>query len=196
MEEHSMEILHSPTQKERFKRFAASHFTISILGAVGAFFSIFLGGAMLAVLFIWEGVLLALYALAGARVARKRNWQKPQGIRDCICAFLSPTLVAWIWGGIFLVFLCIPGLMSGTGGIGDMIAAVQMYILLLLAFPSSFGFIMLALFTGGLDAAFTVQWPMFFLYLIIVGAVPPGLFLLGSTLGAQNPQEIMSEPQE
>ena len=195
MEEHTMEILHPPTRREHFKRFATSHFSISILGAVGAFFSIFLDGAMLAALFVWEGVLLALYVFAGVRVARKRNWMKPQSLRDGIFAFLSPTLVAWIWGGIFLVFLCVPGLMSGTGGIGDMIAMVQMYILLLLAFPSSFGFILLALFTGGLDAYFTVQWPMFFLYLIIVGAVPPGLFLLGSTLGARSAQENASELQ-
>ena len=195
MEEHTMEILHLPTQGERFKWFAVSHFAISVIGVIGAFLSTLSGGAMLAVLFVWEAVLLTLYAFAGVRVARKRNWKKPQGVRDGVFAFLSPTLVAWAWGGIFLVFLCVPGLMSGTGDTGNVIAMVLMYSLLLLAFPSSAAFIMLALFTGGLDATFTVQWPMFFLYLIIVGAVPPGLFLLGSVLGARK-EKTNEIPQE
>ena len=57
--------LRDPTQGERFKWFAICHFSISIIGVVGAFLSTALDGAMVAVLFLWEAVLLALYAVAG-----------------------------------------------------------------------------------------------------------------------------------
>lgn len=192
MGEHTIENLHSPIRAERFKWFAISHFAISILGMIGAFLSTLSGGAMMLVLFLWEAVLLALYAVAGVWVARKRAWKRLQSVQDGVCAFLSPTLVAWIWGGLFLVFLCVPGLMSGTG---EVIAVILMYSLLFLAFPSSAAFIMLTLFVGGLDANFNAEWPLFFLYLIIVGAVPPGLFLLGSIFGVR--KETTGEiPQE
>ena len=180
-----MEILHPPTQRERFKWFAISHFTISIIGVIGAFFSTLSGGAVMVVIFLWEMVLLALYAVVGVWIARKRSWNKPANTREGIRAFLSPTLVAWIWGGIFLMFLSVPGLMSGMGDTGDVIAMILMYSLLILAFPSSAAFIMLTLFVGGLDANFVAEWPLFFVYMLIVGAVPPGLFLLGSIFGAR-----------
>lgn len=178
-----MYMFKEPTQSERFKWFAISHFFISIIGVAGAFLSTFLEGAMVAVLFLWEAVLLALYAAAGGWIARKRCWCKPQCTRNGVRAFLFPTLVAWIWGGIFLVFLCVPGLMSAMGDVGDIIAILLMQSLLFLAFPSSAAFIMLTVFVGGLDANFNAEWPVFFVYMLIVGAVPPGLFLLGSVLG-------------
>ena len=186
--------LHDPSQGERFKWFAICHFSISILGVVGAFLSTALDGAMVAVLFLWEAVLLALYAVVGVWIARKRNWRKPQGVRGGVWAFLSPTLVAWIWGGIFLLFLCIPGLMSGMGDVGDLIGIGLMYSLLFLAFPSSGAFIILVLLVGGLEADFSGEWLLFFVYMLIVGAVPPGLFLLGSTLGTRKEQNMT--PQE
>jgi len=132
-----------------------------------------------------------LYAAAGVWIARKRSWNKPQSIREGVRAFLSPTLVAWIWGGIFLLFLCIPGLMSGTGDAGDIIGIGLMYSLLFLAFPSSGAFIILVLLVGGLEADFTAEWLLFFAYMLVVGAVPPGLFLLGSVLGGHK-TEIVS----
>lgn len=177
--------MRDPTQGERFKWFAISHFSISVLGVIGAFGSTALGGAMVAVIFLWEGVLLALYAIAGVWIARRQGWDRPRGFREGVRAFLSPTLVAWIWGGIFLLFLCVPGLMSGMGDAGDILAMILIYSLLFLAFPSSCGFIMLTLLVGGLEADFTVQWPLFFVYMLVVGAVPPGLFLLGSVLGGR-----------
>lgn len=180
-----------PTQGQRFKWFAISHFTISIIGVMGAFLSTVLDGAMVAVLLLWEVVLLALYTGAGVWIARKRGWNKPQSVRDGIRAFLSPTLVAWLWGGIFLVFLCVPGLMSGMGDAGDILAIGLMYSLLFLAFPSSGAFIILVLLVGGLEADFTAEWMLFFVYMLIVGAVPPGLFLLGSILGGRR-TEIVS----
>lgn len=185
MKHNSVIPLRDPTQRERFKWFAISHFSISVLGVVGGFLSIALDGAMLAVLFLWEGVLLALYAVAGAWIARRRGWSKPRSFRGGGRAFLSPALVAWIWGGIFLLFLCVPGLMSGMGDAGDIIAMILVYSLLFLAFPSSCGFIMLTLLVGGVEADFTVQWPLFFVYMLLVGAVPPGLFLLGSVHGVR-----------
>lgn len=184
--EHSKEIqLRDPTHGERFKWFAISHFTISIIGIIGALLSTVFDGAMIAVLFLWEAVLLVLYVFAGIWVTRKRSWSKPANTQEGIRAFLSPALIAWVWGGIFLVFLCIPGVMSSLGDTGDIIAVVLMYSLLFLAFPSSAAFIMLTLFVGGLDANFTAEWPLFFVYMLIVGAVPPGLFLLGSVLGVR-----------
>lgn len=178
--------LQNPSQGERFKWFAISHFSISIIGVIGMFLSTILDGAMMVVLFLWEVVLLALYVFAGVWVARKRNWCKPQRVRDGVRAFLSPTLVAWIWGGIFLVMLCVPGLQSGMGDTWDIIAIILMHSLLFLAFPSSLGFIILTLFTGGLETLeFTVGWPYFFAYMLLVGAVPPALFLLGSVFGVR-----------
>lgn len=185
MERNEMMQLRSPSHGERFKWFAISHFSISIIGVIGMFLSTILDGAMLAVLFLWEAVLLALYVFAGVWIARKRNWCRPQRVRDGVRAFLSPTLVAWVWGGLFLVFLCVPGLMTGMGDAGDIIAMILMYSLLFLAFPSSAGFIMLVLFVGGLEANFSAEWPLFFVYMIIVGAVPPALFLLGSVFGVR-----------
>ena len=183
--EHNGIQLRDPTPGERFRWFAISHFSISIIGAIGALLSTVLDGAMMVVLFLWEAVLLALYAFAGRWIARKWNWSRPRTAREGLWAFFSPALVAWIWGGLFLIFLCIPGLMSGMGDTGDIIAMVLMYSLLFLAFPSSGGFIMLTLFVGGLDANFTAEWPLFFVYLFIVGAVPPALFLLGSVFGVR-----------
>lgn len=186
--------LRDPTQGERFRWFAVSHFAISIIGVIGAFLSTALDGAMVAVLFLWEGVLLALYAIAGVWVARKSGWNKPRSFREGGRAFLSPALVAWSWGGVFLLFLCVPGLMSGMGDAGDIIAMILVYSLLFLAFPSSCGFIMLTLLVGGLEADFTVQWPLFFVYMLMVGAIPPGLFLLGSVLGVRKaPGEEQTE---
>ena len=183
--EHSKEIqLRNPSQGERFKWFAISHFSISIIGIIGAFLSTVLDGAMIAVLFLWEAVLLALYAVAGVWVARKRNWNKPQRTRDGVCAFLSPTLVAWAWGGLLLLST-VPIFKLRLGDVGDVLAIVLMYSLLFLAFPSSAAFIMLTLFVGGLDANFTAEWLLFFVYMLIVGAVPPGLFLLGSVIGVR-----------
>ena len=183
--EHSKEIqLRNPSQRERFKWFAISHFSISIIGIIGAFLSTVLDGAMIAVLFLWEVVLLALYVVAGVWVARKRNWNKPQRTRDGVCAFLSPTLVAWAWGGLLLLST-VPMFKLRLGDVGDIFAIVLMYSLLFLAFPSSAAFIMLTLFVGGLDANFTAEWLLFFVYMLIVGAVPPGLFLLGSVLGVR-----------
>ena len=183
--EHSKEIqLRNPSQGERFKWFAISHFSISIIGIIGAFLSTVLDGAMIAVLFLWEAVLLALYAVAGVWVARKRNWNKPQRTLDGVCAFLSPTLVAWAWGGLLLLST-VPMFKLRLGDVGDILAIVLMYSLLFLAFPSSAAFIMLTLFVGGLDANFTAEWLLFFVYMLIVGAVPPGLFLLGSVLGVR-----------
>lgn len=183
--EHSKEIqLRNPSQGERFKWFAISHFSISIIGIIGAFLSTVLDGAMIAVLFLWEVVLLALYVVAGVWVARKRNWNKPQRTRDGVCAFLSPTLVAWAWGGLLLLST-VPIFKLRLGDVGDVLAIVLMYSLLFLAFPSSAAFIMLTLFVGGLDANFTAEWPLFFVYMLIVGAVPPGLFLLGSVIGVR-----------
>lgn len=190
MEHNEAMRLRDPTQGERFKWFAISHFSISIIGVVGALLSTVFDGAMVAVLFLWEVVLLALYAVAGVWIARKRSWNKPHSTREGICAFLSPTLVAWIWGGIFLLFLCIPGLMSGMGDAGDIIAIGLMYSLLFLAFPSSGAFIILVLLVGGLEADFTAEWPLFFVYMLLVGAVPPGLFLLGSVLGVRKEQNM------
>ena len=183
--EHSKEIqLRNPSQGERFKWFAISHFSISIIGIIGAFLSTVLDGAMIAVLFLWEVVLLALYVVAGVWVARKRNWNKPQRTRDGVCAFLSPTLVAWAWGGLPLLST-VPMFKLRLGDVGDILAIVLMYSLLFLAFPSSAAFIMLTLFVGGLDANFTAEWLLFFVYMLIVGAVPPGLFLLGSVIGVR-----------
>lgn len=90
-------------------------------------------------------------------------------------AFSSPALVAWIWGGLFLVMLCVPGLQSGLGDTGDIIAMILMYSLLFLAFPASCGFIILTLFTKGLETLeFAVGWPYFLVYMLLVGAVPGG----------------------
>lgn len=186
MEHNEVMQLHGPSHGERFKWFAISHFSISIIGVIGALLSTVLDGAMIAVLFLWEVVLLALYVFAGVWIARKRTWCRPRKTRDGVWAFLSPALVAWIWGGLFLVMLCVPGLMTGMGDAGDMIAIVLMNSLFVLAFPSSLGFIMLALFAGGLETLeFAIGWPYFFAYMFLVGAVPPALFLLGSVFGGR-----------
>ena len=185
MKQNEVMKLRDPSRGERFKWFAISHFSISVIGVLGMLLSTALDGAMLAALFVWEGVLLALYVLAGGWIARKRLWCRPVSLREGARAALSPTLVAWIWGGIFLVFLCVPGLMTGMGDAGDIVAMILMYSLLLLAFPSSLGFIMLTLLVGGLDANFAAEWPVFFLYLLIVGVFPPLLFVLGSTFGVR-----------
>lgn len=183
--EHNGIQLRDPTPGERFRWFAISHFSISIIGVIGALLSTVLDGAMMVVLFLWEAVLLALYVVAGRWVARKRSWNKLRRTRDGVRAFLTPTLVAWIWGGLFLMFLCVPGLMTVMGDAGDLMAIVLMNSLFILAFPSSCGFIILTLFVGGLDANLTAEWPLFFVYLLIVGAVPPALFLLGSVFGVR-----------
>ena len=190
MENNKAVQLRDPTQAERFKWFAIGHFSISIIGVIGMFLSTALDGAMLALLFLWEGVLLALYVAAGVWIARKRNWCRPQQFRDGLRAFLSPAVVAWIWGGLFLVFLCVPGLMSAMGDAGDLLGIGLMYSLLFLAYPSSGAFIMLVLLVGGLEADFTGEWLLFFVYMLIVGAVPPGLFLLGSIWGSPKQENV------
>ena len=185
--------LRAPSQGERFKWFAISHFTISIFGVIGMFLSALTGGAMVAVLFLWEAVLLALYAFAGRWIARKRNWCRPTGFKEGFRAFFSPALVAWIWGGVFLLLFCIPRFRwGGMGDARDIIVVVLMYSLLFLAFPSSCGFFILALFAGGLDADISAEWG----YMIIVGGIPPLLFVLGSLWGGKKQFKTEEEKQE
>lgn len=170
----------TPKQCERLKWFAVSHFAISIIGIIGMFFSTFLDGYMTAVLLLWEAVLLALYAFAGKSIARKLSWSRPQSFRDGLRAFLFPTLIAWVWGGLFLFVTAIPGIQSSLGDAGDIVAMLLMWSLLILAFPSSWGFAMLFLACGATESP-----PILFLYMLVVGAVPPGLFLLGSVFGVR-----------
>ena len=180
MEENKMLQLHEPRQRERLKWFTVSHFVISIIGVIGMFLATLLDGYMIAVLLVWEVVLLALYWVAGTRTARKKNWCRPQNVRERLQAFLSPALVAWIWGGLFLLVTAVPGIHSGLGDAGDIVAMIMMWSLLILAFPSSWGFAMLFLVCGATDSP-----PVLFLLMVVVGAVPPALFLLGSVLGVR-----------
>lgn len=170
--------LRSPAQAERLKWFAISHFAISIVGVTGMFLSSLLGGYMIAVLLVWELVLLALYWVAGTVTARKKNWCRPQSGREGLKAFLFPALIAWAWGGLFLFITAVSGIQSSMGDAGDIIAMLLMWLLLFLAFPSSFGFAMLFLVCGATDSP-----PVLFLLMIAVGAVPPAIFLLGSVFG-------------
>ena len=187
MEENKMLQLHEPKQCERLKWFTISHFVISIIGIIGMFLATLLDGYMIAVLFVWELVLLVLYWVAGTRTARKKNWCRPQNGRERLQAFLSPALVAWIWGGLFLFVTAIPGIQSSLGDTGDILAMILMWSLLILAFPSSWGFAMLFLACGATESA-----PILFLLMIVVGAIPPALFLLGSHFGVRmKGQEIV-----
>ena len=185
MEQNNGMQLRDPTQGERFKWFAISHFSISIIGVIGMFISTIHDGAMVAVLFLWEAILLALYVAAGVWAARKRNWNKPQRVRDGILAFLSPALVAWLWGGLFLFVTAVPGIQSGLGDAGDLLAMGLMWLLLIFAFPSSWGFAILFMLIGAQDTAFNLIW-----ILIVVGGLPPALFLLGSIWGSRKKEKI------
>ena len=184
MEHNEPMQLRDPKQGERLKWFALSHFAISIIGIIGMFLSAFLGGYMTAVLFLWEAVLLALYAFAGRLIARKLSWCRPQSFREGLKAFLAPALIAWIWGGLFLFITAIPGIQSSMGDAGYVVTVLLMWSLLILAFPSSWGFAMLFLACGATDSP-----PILFLLMIVVGAVPPALFLLGNVFGARKPDE-------
>ena len=180
MEHNEPVQLRAPKQGERLKWFAISHFAISSIGITGMFLSSLLGGYMTTVLFLWEAVLLALYAFAGRWIARKLNWSRLQSTREGVKAFLAPTLIAWIWGGLFLFITAIPGIQSSMGDAGYVVTVLLMWSLLILAFPSSWGFAMLFLACGATESP-----PILFLLMIIVGAVPPALFLLGSVLGVR-----------
>lgn len=191
MEEKNGLNLRFPTQAKRLKWFAISHFAISVIGVIGMFLSTLLGGYMISVLLLWEVVLLALYAFAGGWIARKWSWCRPQSAGEGLKAFLFPALIAWVWGGAFLFVTAVPGVQSRMGDAGDILAIFLMWALLFLAYPSSWGFAMLFLACGATESP-----PVLFLLMIVVGAVPPALFVLGSVLGVRKEKRTGLQEEE
>ncbi len=166
----------APSRWQYFRSFAGCHLLTSIIGVLGVIFcfasSSLVGGYFLALLFLWEVILLVIYVIMGAWAAKTGEWSAPRRFRDGFGAVMVPTLIAWVWGGAFLLF-------GGFEAIGYHTAvSILFWSLLIFAFPSSWGFGILTMLLPNVFGHYGSVNEIIALF--IVGVLPPLLFLLGS----------------
>lgn len=170
------------TQLKRFKGFAVSHFLISVISMVLSICGVLVGLVLkenrivpvVAVVTLWDIILLASYAIAGAWRAREEGWNRPK-LREGLLAFFAPALIAWAWGGCVLLLALLPG-----PSWPDIMAAM-LWVSAFLACPS-FCMVLAALLLGALGSMGIVN---LLFWLLLAGGVPPLLFLLGSLWGSR-----------
>lgn len=182
-----------PDPKERLSAFAGSHFMFSISGAIvlmiGGVIGLELesryGYQVFFALLIFANLLyMAIYVLLGRWSAREWNWTAPATVKEGFLAFLFPALIAWCWGGLVLAASFAPGL----GAYGLATAAI-----LFSFFLASPAFLMV--FT-----AFACGWMVggllsMILCVLVVGGLPPALFLLGSIWGSRKSKQSNEETE-
>ena len=194
MEKVNVPVLHDPTQRERLKQFAVSHFAISVLGAllamsVGYVLLILTSqseAAMYIVLIVCSVAGMAAYAVAGFYSAKTYGWHGPKNFIDGFLAFLFPALIAWAWGSLMLYCASQPGL--------DAYELVSALILanVFLALPSLV-MVVTSLVLGFLDGGLLNM----IVCMLVVGSLPPLMFLLGSIWGGRrNEQRAMRSTEE
>lgn len=184
-----------PTQTERLGQFAAAHFVISLAGAlaamaIGLILVEVIGDfdVLLTLIAVAAVILILAYGAAGARAARVCGWEKPKGVASAVLAFLFPALIAWGWGS--LVLCC--SYFSGRGWAGA--ATALLMVSFFAAFPS-FLAVLASHLLGFLDGGLLSM----VLCMLLVGGLPPLLFLLGSILGGRKaacPAEQVREEKE
>lgn len=174
-------MLCCPTQTERLGQFAAAHFVISLAGAlvamvIGLILVEVIGDfeVLLALIAVAAAILMLAYGAAGARAARVCGWEKPKNVASAVQAFLFPALIAWGWGSLVL---CCASL-AGRGWAS--MASILLMLSFFAAFPSSLA--VFALFGFGVLDGGSVSMV---LCMLLVGGLPPLLFLLGSILGGR-----------
>lgn len=194
MEKVNVPVLHDPTQRERLKQFAVSHFVISVLGALLAmsvgFVILTLVSqseiAMYIVLIVCSAAGMAAYGVAGFYSAETYGWSRPKKFKDGFPAFLFPALIAWAWGSLMLYCA------SGPGLDGYELVSTLILTNLFLALPSLV-MVVTSLVLGLLDGGL----PNMIICMLVVGGLPPLLFLLGSTWGGRkNEQRVMQFTEE
>lgn len=168
----------TPSPASRFGGFAAGHFVVTALSAP----LIFLMPGLLTLAATPLGALLMMavcYLPAGWIVAFLRGWQRPSP-REGLKSVLYPSLFAWGWAfGGWLLFIC-P--LSPVGNVGFLMLLSTYF----LACPS-FVFMLAALsfsLAVPLDSflANAPFLPLWYLYMLLAGLLPPLLFFLGSLL--------------
>ena len=173
-------ILHQPTQLDRLGQFAVSHFVLSfvsvaVVAPIGLLLVHFVSAfeVLLAIEAAVVFVLMLAYGFAGIRAARVCSWEKPNNTKAGFLAFLFPTLIAWGWGSLVL---CCCFLSGAWSGLGLLLAAGS----LIAAFPSSLA-VLFSLGVGFLDGGVLNM----IVCILLVGGLPPLLFLLGSLWGSR-----------
>lgn len=192
MEKVNVPVLHDPTQRERLKRFAISHFVISVLGAflamsVGYVLLILVSQseiAMYIVLSVCSMAGMVAYAVAGFYSAETYGWNKSKKWKDRFLAFLFPALIAWGWGSLMLYFT-LSGvesyrLVSGLLTVNIFGACPSLVIVVTS--------LVLGLLDGGLPNMITCM--------LLVGGLPPLLFLLGSIWGGRKKEQRAMQSTE
>lgn len=187
-------VLHRPGQWERLGAFAGSHFLFSIFGAVvlvvGGLIGLKLesqyGYEVFFALLIFANVLyLTVYVLLGRRAAVEQGWLAPASVGEGVLAFLLPALIAWVWGGLVLAACEQVGLESYY------LATGMLWISLVLASPS-FLMVFTAAAFGWMDGGVLNM----ILCVLVVGGLPPLLFLLGSIWGSRKVERCTVQPEE
>jgi len=185
--------LHRPTQAERLGRFAVSHFVISVLGAllamsVGYVLLVLTSqseAAMYIVLVVCSAAGMAAYAAAGFYSAKTYGWNRPKNFMDGFLAFLFPALIAWAWGSMMLYCASQPGLNAY-----ELVSALILANVFL-ALPSLI-MVVTSLVLGLLDGGMLNM----ILCMLLVGGLPPLMFLLGSIWGGRKHEQRMVKPKE
>lgn len=162
-------------------QFAAAHFVISLAGVliampVGLILAEVIGDfeVLLSLIAAAAAVLMLIYGAAGVRAAGECGWEKPNRAGTAVRAFLFPALIAWGWGSLVL---CCASL-AGRGWAS--VASILLMLSFFAAFPSSLA--VFALFGFGvLDGGLISM----VLCMLLVGGLPPLLFLMGSILGSR-----------
>ncbi len=185
-----------PSRWQFFRTFAGCHFLVSIIGVLGVVFcfasSALVGGYFLALLFLWEVILLAIYVIMGAWAAREMEWSAPRRFRDGFGAVIVPTLIAWVWGGAFLMMLFYRGGWEAAGY--DTVATILFWSLLIFAFPSSWGYGMLTMMLPNLFGYYGRANEV--IAMLLVGILPPVLFLLGSIWRSRRLEKKLAQISE
>ena len=186
------DTLCAPSHWQYFRTFAGCHFLLSVIGLAGAVLSLSMGALVgeyfIVLLMAWDAVLMLLYAVMGGWAAGEMCWCAPQRIRDGMGAVLAPALVAWAWGGAFLLAMRHCG--GWESARYETLVMILFGSLLIFAFPSSWGYGALCGWVagrGGLD-----EPPA----LLIVGILPPLLFFLGYLWRSRRQAKKQSQTRE
>ena len=177
----------TPSPASRFGGFAVGHFVVTALSAPLIFLVPDL--LVLAATPLRSVLLMAVFYLsAGWVIASLRGWDRPSP-RDGLKAVLYPALVAWCWAfGGWLLLLC-PFAPARNAGF---LVLISTYFLACPSFVFMLSALSVSLTDALLDMAFL---PLWYLYILLAGLLPPLLFFLGSLLAKRRltKQENMIE---
>lgn len=191
MEEKNRLTLYSPTQAKRLGRFAVSHFSIAIVGAMLAIpVALILSGVNnevlgYSVLLLGNVVAMSAYVFAGRLLAKSYCWGSLKNFSTGLLAFLFPALIAWAWGSLMLCVAQLPGRVAWD------LVGLLLPVSFLCAFPS-FLLVLSTLVLGILDGGL----PNMIICMLLAGGLPPLLFLLGSIWGGRKNEQRAMQPKE